>query len=228
MYGLNDAPLLWQLCLKHFLIKVLHARTSLFDDCSFSWLEKGKLTAALTSHVDDILVISTPSWLQKTRLQLEARFGAVSRQTMPLMHVGCLYEHIETDPHGHKTVKISQQHFADSIKLMTVRKAEPTTPCDAQEQHDFRASIGALLYLCMTRLDLVAEVVILQSKVCCSTIGDLLACNQVFRRAKQYSPRGIIYRPLQPPVRILAFSDASFAKSKTSYATEGCLVLITS
>ena len=147
---------------------------------------------------------------------------------MPLMHVGCLYEHVETDPHGHKTVKISQQHFADSKNLMTVRKAEPTTPCDAKEQHDFRASIGALLYLCMTRLDLVAEVVIIQSKVCCSTIGDLLACNQVVRRAKQYSARGIIYRPLQPPLRILAISDASFATSKTSYAIEGCLVLITS
>ena len=37
MYGLNEAPLLWQLCLRHFLIKETGARCSHFDDNFFYW-----------------------------------------------------------------------------------------------------------------------------------------------------------------------------------------------
>ena len=35
MYGLNDAPLAWQLCLIEFLISHLDAKQSIFDECFF-------------------------------------------------------------------------------------------------------------------------------------------------------------------------------------------------
>ena len=33
MYGLNDAPLAWQLCLIEFIVTVLVGRQSVFDEC---------------------------------------------------------------------------------------------------------------------------------------------------------------------------------------------------
>ena len=90
-----------------------------------------------------------------------------------------------------------------------------------------RAALGALLYLCLTRIDILADVVLLQTKICCATVGELKQANAIIRRARQFSNRGILYKRIAPPSRTLCISDASFATKKTSYAIEGQIILVT-
>ena len=42
MYGLVDAPLLWQLALTDFITKMLSGYKSKFDDNFFFWCDSGK------------------------------------------------------------------------------------------------------------------------------------------------------------------------------------------
>ena len=54
MYGLNDAPIAWQLALHEHLVKERHGLQSAFDDCFFYWPDAPGSVAALgTVHVDD-------------------------------------------------------------------------------------------------------------------------------------------------------------------------------
>ena len=52
IYGLNDAPLAWQLCL-HGHFEEQGGRASLLDENLFYWKEGSKLKAIVTTHVDD-------------------------------------------------------------------------------------------------------------------------------------------------------------------------------
>ena len=53
MYGLNDAPQLWQLSLRYHLQIEMKATPSHHDDCFFSWRdpETGRCTGVATAHV---------------------------------------------------------------------------------------------------------------------------------------------------------------------------------
>ena len=54
MYGLCDAPLLWQLRLRYFFVYMLGSFTSHYDDCHYYWKSSpSKLLASGTAHVDD-------------------------------------------------------------------------------------------------------------------------------------------------------------------------------
>ena len=55
MYGLNDAPLAWQLVLQDYLINKREAIQSSFDDCFYFWPGHvgGEIDALMTTHVDD-------------------------------------------------------------------------------------------------------------------------------------------------------------------------------
>ena len=92
MYGLNDAPLAWQLCLVDFLISELCGRQSVFDENFFFWFDRNyDLEAIATAHVDDNGVGARPQWLNYAYDKFEKRFGQVKRQRLPFTHVGTTY-----------------------------------------------------------------------------------------------------------------------------------------
>ena len=94
MHGLADAPLLWSLSLKHWLVRHIGALQSSFDDCHFFWKDKTtkRLTGEATCHVDDNALSGSTKDLELRRKQLESRFGKMARQTLPFVHVGIHYE----------------------------------------------------------------------------------------------------------------------------------------
>ena len=91
MYGLCDAPLLWQMSLKFYLVSIMDAQVSVHDDCSFTFKRKGQLIGLATAHVDDTNFAASQKDLDFWRSQLEQRFGPVTRQTLPFQHVGITY-----------------------------------------------------------------------------------------------------------------------------------------
>ena len=160
MYGLNDAPLAWQLCVFEFLIDDLCAHQGLFDECFFFWFSStdGSLEAVATAHVDDNALGSSQYWLDDAYDAFVDRFDKVKRQHLPFGHCGTAYSAM---PNG-KGYKIDQSEFCQKLAEIVIsaqrRDEDDLTPV---EKTQYRSQLGALFWVCLTRLDLVADVVLL-------------------------------------------------------------------
>ena len=226
MYGLVDAPLLWQLSLRHYLCRTMGADVSVHDDNYLIFRDASRpdvLVGAATIHVDDTGFGGKQGDLDSQRKHLEKKFGTVSRQTLPFQHVGITYERSGLG------YKLHQKDFCMKLPLITVARGDKSDrDLRPEEVTTLRSSLGGLLYLIYTRPDVSADVVLLGTRVNKSTVEELRTANRIVRRAQQHPDRGFIFLPLRPPLRIVSFSDASFSTSSTSYAVEGVLVLLTS
>jgi hypothetical protein len=245
MYGLIDAPLLWQLCLRHFIVKFLHGRPSIYDDNFYSWrgnddnnnndnnqnttkqqpIKQMTITAVLTAHVDDTLVCASQPVLDWLRKSLEDRFGEMKRQTLPFSHVGLTIERVPTGLFVHQTefCKSLQPH-----KLTAERAKQPTERCTPAEVTALRSGLGGLMYLAQTRPEIAAELVTMMTIVNEATVNDIKQMNTLINRAKHHPNRGLQIMKVQSPFRLLVISDASHASSKTVYAKEGQITLLSS
>ena len=152
----------------------------------------------------------------------------MKRQTLPFNHVGVYYEMITIN--NKPALKMGQQKFCNDIQPISIdpaRKHHPSLPLTPTETTQLRAALGALLFLLITRGDLISDVVTLQTFINKAEIQHLKQANLIIGRAKQTPNRGLLFQKLTPPLRILSIGDSSFATSKTSYAIEGKLELIT-
>jgi hypothetical protein len=107
----------------------------------------------------------------------------------------------------------------------------PSRPDDSRleqsEVTDFRSALGALLWVTATRLDLVADVSLLQSKVTTATVKERKMANEVLVKAKDCREAALHYRRFQAPhQRLVCIHDASSANNGRHYAQEGILVLL--
>ena len=206
MYGLNDAPLAWQLALAHYFTEKRFAFQSVFDDCFYFWPGKpGEIIALGTSHVDDNGMASTTAWLTKEFNAFDTAFGGATRHKMPFTHCGIEYKQTK---YGRV---MEQNEFCQKLKPFPITKAraakdsEPLTP---EELTGFRAILGALLWLCQTRLDLVCDVVLQQQEISKATIGSLKTANSIVTRAKKYAQScGLHFPPISPPLTAGIYSN---------------------
>ena len=225
VYGLNDAPLAWQLCLHEFLKK--HGGVpSLMDENLFIWRTAApecKLEALLSTHVDDLASAAKQAFLDWIYDTLKKEFGDVTRQTLPFDHCGCRYERVDDG------YRMSQKHFAEKMVCAEVPDdRKDSDPLTAKELTSFRSVLGGLLWLTATRLDLIADVSLLQSKVTKACIEHLRQANKVVEKAKHpdFLDLGLHYRYLSGHFRLVCVHDASSANKDRNYAQEGILVLL--
>ncbi|CAK9111867.1 Retrovirus-related Pol polyprotein from transposon RE2 (Retro element 2) (AtRE2) [Includes: Protease RE2 [Durusdinium trenchii] len=153
IYGLVDAPLAWQLCLHQF-IEANGGLPSYFDENMFMWKnEQGKITALMTTHVDDLAIASDSQQLDKFHSDFQKQFGKVSRQVMPFQHCGCRYTSV---PCG---IRIDQEEFTENLKIVDAQKSsDEERTLTPEEVTQYRSQLGALLWLTATRLDLISDV----------------------------------------------------------------------
>ena len=225
MYGLNDAPLAWQLCLHEFLKK--HGGVpSLMDENLFIWKSpppENHLKALLSTHVDDLASAALRTFLDWLYELLVKEFGNVTRQTMPFDHCGCRYEKVDDG------FRMSQRHFAEKLVCVEIPEhRRDSDSLDAKELTSFRSILGGLLWLTATRLDLIADVSLLQSKVTKACVEHLRQANKVVEKAKHpdFLDLSLHYRRLRGPLRLVCVHDASSASKDRNYAQEGILVLL--
>jgi hypothetical protein len=96
MYGLNDAPLAWQIAQSFYFVNKRNAIQSVFDDCFFFWPRKpGEIMALGTSHVDDNGMGSDKAWLKKEFDAYDKQFGGATRHEMPFTHTGVEYKNTD-------------------------------------------------------------------------------------------------------------------------------------
>ena len=206
VYGLNDAPLAWQFSL-HDFIRESGAEPSHLDENCWTWKKDGENIAMVTTHVDDLAITGTPEWLDDAYDSFVKKFGKVTRQQLPFTHCGC--EYLRTAD-GYM---ISQQEFSEKI-----------TPAEVS---DLRSILGALLWVTATRLDVIADVSALQSRVTVAEVKDLKRANNVLTKVKEFADVGLRYRYFRTKHRrLVCFHDASAASKGRNYAQEGVVIAL--
>lgn len=223
IYGLNDAPLAWQLVLHEYVLSE-GATASKMDENFFMWRQDGvpdSIHGVLTCHVDDLAIAGEAKWLDGLYERMVKKFKKVTRQTMPFEHCGAEYS--ETN----QGLCISQKAFTERLQPTVVPNRPDEDKLKPEEVTMFRSQLGALLWLTSTRLDLIAEVSFLQSKVTTAQIKDLKQTNNVIQKAKDYKELGIHYRRFETKnQRLVCIHDASSASKGRNYAQEGVLVAV--
>ena len=214
IYGLNDAPLAWQLVLHEYVLSE-GATASKMDESFFMWRQDGvpdSIYGVLTCHVDDLAIAGEAKWLDGLYERMVKKFKKVTRQTMPFEHCGAEYS--ETN----QGLCISQKAFTERLQPTVVPNRPDEDKLKPEEVTMFRSQLGALLWLTSTRLDLIAEVSFLQSKVTTAQIKDLKQTNNVIQKAKDYKELGIHYRRFETKnQRLVCIHDASSASKGRNY-----------
>ena len=102
---------------------------------------------------------------------------------------------------------------------------QESLPVTEGERQNLRGLIGSLQYAATdTRPDLSARLSFLQSKINCATIKDLLEANRLLGDAKTHADVSIKIASMPcDDVRIVAYSDASFATREKLHSQKGGL-----
>ena len=221
VYGLNDAPLAWQLLLHEHIVSE-GAVPSKLDENFFTWKNEGTqdgIYGVLTCHVDDLAIAGEQKWLDGLHDRMVKKFKKVSRQVLPFEHCGAEYSKTK------QGYCISQKAFVGRMKPADIPSRSEESDLTPDEVTSFRSILGALLWLTSTRLDLIAEVSFLQSKVTSAKVRDLKQANVVLKKAKEYKDLGIHYKQFKTDrQRLVCIHDASAASKGRNYAQEGVLV----
>ena len=97
-------------------------------------------------------------------------------------------------------------------KLTKQRACQEDSPLTAAELTGFTAVLGALLWLCHTRLDIICDVVLSQQYTHSATIKHLKLANAIVTRAKKYASECGLYFPvLDTPFKLVTVADSSHA-----------------
>ena len=203
VYGLNDAPLAWQLSLGEHL-ESTGGVASKMDENFHVWKDdRGKIYGMLTSHVDDLAICGSKKFPDEMNDGFIKRFKKVSRQTLPFDHCGAEYSRT---PEG---FMITQKAFTERMKPAAVPAGKKDDErLTSEEVTDFRSILGALLWLTSTRLDLVVEVSLLQRRVTVAEVRDIKQANNVLDKAVKYKENGLHYRKFKTPhQRIVVVHD---------------------
>ena len=96
----------------------MHGKPSRYDDNFYYWPSTDNngmqsLDAAVTVHVDDLVVTATKQWLSKTYDRFLAKFGKVKRCALPSTNVGMEYSRL---PGG--GVLLAQVKCVEALKFI--------------------------------------------------------------------------------------------------------------
>ena len=110
--------------------------------------------------MDDNAVASNDAWLTKTHGLFFKRFGRISLDKLPFTHCGCLYLR---EGHG---LAMHQEAFCANLEPCNIDKSRNDDDSfSVAEKTTLRSLLGGLLWLCVSRLEIIADVVLLQSEI---------------------------------------------------------------
>eukprot|EP00435_Cladocopium_sp_Y103_P027554 s1421_g6.t2 len=192
------------------------------DPCLFVLTDAstGFVHGAIGMHVDDGLCFGD-SMFDKALAQLESRFPFGSKRERDFLFTGI---HIYQDEFYN--IHLSQSEYTlgiDPIHVDRHRRKNETETVTETERQSLRGVIGSLQYAATnSRPDLSAKLSFLQSRINCATIADLLDANRLLGEAKKYSDTTITISSIpEEKVRIVAYSDASFASRAKQQSQKG-------
>ena len=230
-YGLVNAPLLWYIELKTALLNI-GFKMSPLDPCLFILPKnnpKGDAPAIhgiLGIHVDDGLG-GGDEVFDAAIQQLEDKYPFGSKRKQSFVFTG-----IQIDQKINGEISLSQQEYVQNIDPITIpreRRKQHDAKIDPTELQNLRGLIGSLQYAASnTRPDLSCKLSLLQARITCATVSDLLNANKLLEEAKRHKDVKIVVKPLPPhKIRFMSYSDAAFATREKAHSQRGCLILAT-
>ena len=210
LYGLNDAPRRWFLCVCKALIEKGCVQSKL-DPSLFIYPESnGQTGGCLVVHVDDFLHAGNEDFREQIVEPIRLHFTAGKIESNNFLYIGLeLYQSINS-------ITLSQSDYVQKLNSVVVpieRKAVKTSPLTKVETRQFRAIVGQINWAAQqTRPDLLFEVLELSMKFKCPVIDDLLRANKALKKM-QSSDVAIIFPKLsyKQELKLFAMSDSSFA-----------------
>eukprot|EP00435_Cladocopium_sp_Y103_P025697 s606_g6.t1 len=230
-YGLVNAPLLWYGELKNALLSIGFV-ISPFDPCLFTLPKKNpgkhesQIHGVLGVHVDDGIGGGDPIFNQAIAT-LEKRFPFGSQRQGSFVFTG-----IQMKQEINGDIILSQREYIQDIPPINIPKERrkcTESPVTPQELQELRGLIGSLQYAATnTRPDLSCRLSLIQARITCATINDLIQGNKLLHDAKRFADTNIRIQALDPnKVRFLSFSDAAFATREKANSQKGCLIMAT-
>lgn len=225
-YGLIDAPYLWYQTLKEELLN-LGFEVSPFDPCLYTLRDQNhRPRGVIGIHVDDGLCGGDEFFKQKlSELQKKYPFG--SQKLGEFVFTG-----VHLTQKSDKSIILSQSEYVcniNPIRIDSNRKSLSEDKVTEDERQQLRAIIGSLQYASVnTRPDIASRLSYLQSRVNDATVSTLVEANRILHEAKRHHDVSITIQPIAcEDLRLLAFSDASFASKSTPDSHSGCIVMAT-
>ena len=223
-YGLVNAPYLWYQELKESLLEIGFQMSPL-DPYLFSLPGKDKrVHGVLGVHVDDGLCAGDLEF-EKVLKRLEGKFPFGSKRRSNFVFTGI---QVNQDEKGR--IHLDQKEYVNKIEPIQIdrsRRKQENTQIDEKEKQDLRGIIGSLQYAASnTRPDLSARLSLLQARINCATIRDLLEANRLLSDAKKHSDTRVTYDPIPiEDLRFIVYSDASFASREKQQSQKGGIIL---
>lgn len=133
-----------------------------------------------------------------------------------------LLKKMPNSPRSAPCTKRPEKGFKSVRKQGASRRKQPQELITEGERQSLRAAIESLLYAAVnTRPDLHSRLGMLQSRINCGTVADLLEANRGLHEAKQFSEVKV---NSSEEIRFLSFSDASFASAKNTSSHQGLMI----
>ena len=230
-YGLVNAPLLWYIELKSALLNLGFVMSPL-DPCLFvlpranSTKEAPAIHGILGIHVDDGIG-GGDDVFDAAIQQLEHKYPFGSKRQQSFVFTG-----IQIDQKVNGEISLSQKNYVEDIEPIMIpreRRRQPNERITETELQNLRGLIGSLQYAASnTRPDLSCKLSLLQARITCATVSDLITANKLLEEAKRHKDVTIVVKPLSPKkVRFMSYSDAAFATREKAHSQRGCLILAT-
>ena len=183
------------------------------------------LVGMLTIHVDDVKIAGEPWFVQETLELLQKEFG----QLKILWHdfVNCGVQHSQDK--NTKEITLDQNAYAQTLKKIVhpelpSGKAEDAAPTELHKL--YMSLLGAVAYLCLTRIDIHVFVSALQRHSHAPKFEHCRKLNKLLVWIQRH-PKKLAYKrmPMQD-THIRIISDAAFKKEpEDGYSLRGALFL---
>ena len=227
-YGLVDAPLEWYRTVSAFLDS-LGLVKSWADPCTWLWKPEGVLQGMISGHVDDFLFAGPQqdkAW-QQLEATIQQHFKWTDWEENKFVQRGVLVER-QSDGSFH----LSQKAYVEKIPeifLNATRKKELTSETTEREKSQLRATLGALSWMAQqTAPHVSAEVGLLLSEVCRSTVETIVKTNQLVHFAKAHKDHRLVIHaiPAHIPVGMFTWCDATGQNRQDGSSTQGLFVCL--
>ena len=233
LYGLKQAPRAWFQRMHSFLISV-GFRQSLADSSLFIF-NHGQHIIYFLLYVDDILLTGSNDRLLQS-------FIATLGSGFDIKDLGPLHYFLGLQVHQFSHgVHLNQVKYAhDLLSKHDMLLSKPvSTPMSAKDTltanpgslldnpTEFRALVGALQYLTITRPDIAFAVNSVSQYMSQPSLSHLVAVKRILRYVKGTLGHGLYFAPQRQPVHLSAYSDADWAGCPDSRrSTSGYLVYL--
>jgi len=119
------------------------------------------------------------------------------------------------DETGARTIRLTQEEYANKLTEMDVPDGPPEKPLSPEEHSIFRATVGRLNWIAYrSRPDLAFAVHTASTQVAAPTVQNARELNKTVRTAKYSKSVALTFRKMKGPLRIVALTDASFNRVK--------------